>query len=429
MRRAAPRGSELIVSVYRGFWRVVKSARLAGGPRLAMLALCAAAVMGGDSLVLAQGLSEQQVRCLQLQQELASAQGGGGANRDDLGRIEQQIAQADRVFQGTRAAMEDAGCFESFFIFGRGLVRSPKCLKMNDRVEDARRQLTQLQQQRQTLMGGGGNKRRQAELQAALARSGCGGVRAPQPRRGGGLFDFFGGGREEEEELPQTPIYRSVDPNGRYRSVCVRLCDGFFYPIHYSIYGSQLGQDAEQCQSSCAAPAELYVYRNPGQEIEQAVSLNGSAYMDLPVALRFRKEFVNGCSCKQAEYNPTEIEAANKRAEADAAAQPVKGKGKATAKAPPPPQAPAPQAAAPAATGDQPGLDLDITGSNEPAAPPEAAPKPVPQAQKPPAPPAAAAAPPPAPSPPASASAAPPPQGQSTVIKKAAKPPVAPPAQ
>jgi len=455
MRRAAPRGSELIVSVYRGFWRVVKSARLAGGPRLAMLALCAAAVMGGDSLVLAQGLSEQQVRCLQLQQEFASAQGGGGANREDLGRIEQQIAQADRVFQGTRAAMEDAGCFESFFIFGRGLVRSPKCLKMNDRVEDARRQLTQLQQQRQTLMGGGGNKRRQAELQAALARSGCGGVRAPQPRRGGGLFDFFGGGREEEEELPQTPIYRSVDPNGRYRSVCVRLCDGFFYPIHYSIYGSQLGQDAEQCQSSCAAPAELYVYRNPGQEIEQAVSLNGSAYMDLPVALRFRKEFVNGCSCKQAEYNPTEIEAANKRAEADAAAQPAKGKGKGkpTAKAPPPPQtpspqaaAPAPQAAAPAATGDQPQLDMDVTGSNEPAASPapEAAPAAVPAAQQPPAPPPAVEAaapppPPPAPPPTAEAAAAPPPPpasaaapgdpaGQSTIVKRKTVPPPAPPA-
>ena len=69
------------------------------------------------------------------------------------------------------------------------------------------------------------------------------------------------------------------------------------------------------------------MYRNPGQEIEQAVSLNGSAYMDLPVALRYRKEYVNGCSCKQAEYNPTEIEAANKRAEADAAAKPAKGKG------------------------------------------------------------------------------------------------------
>ena len=124
------------------------------------------------------------------------------------------------------------------------------------------------------------------------------------------MFDFFGGGQEDDEQLPQTPIYRSIDPNGRYRSVCVRLCDGFFYPVPYSTYGSLLGQDAQSCQANCAAPAELYVYRNPGQEIEQAVSLSGSAYMDLPVALRFRKEYVTGCSCKQAEYNPTEIEAA-----------------------------------------------------------------------------------------------------------------------
>ncbi len=447
MCRAAPRGSEPIVSVYRGFWRVVKAARPAGGSCLAMLALCAVALMGGDSL--AQGVSEQQIRCMQLQQELAAAQ-GGGANREELPRIDQQIAQADRVFQGTRAAMEDAGCFESFFIFGRGLVRSPKCLKMNDRVEDARRQLTQLQQQRQALTGGGGNKRRQAELQDALARSGCGG-QVRQPRRGGGLFDFFGGG-QEEEQLPQTPIYRSIDPNGRYRSVCVRLCDGFFYPIHFSTYGSLLGQDAQQCQSNCAAPAELYVYRNPGQDIEQAVSLNGSAYMDLPVALRFRKEYVTGCSCKQAEYNPTEIEASNKKAEVDPKAKP--GKGKPTAAATPAPEAaPAPQAAVPA--GDQ-ALDLDVTGSNEPAPPPapEAAPAAIPEEQQPappppveeaaapppppPAPPPAAAVNPPAPppAPPPAAAAAPPPTaaatgdpaGQSTVAKRKTAAPPPPPA-
>ncbi|MGZ8401674.1 MAG: DUF2865 domain-containing protein, partial [Methyloceanibacter sp.] len=366
---------------------------------------------------------------------------GGGANREDLPGIDQQIAQADRVFQGTRAAMEDAGCFESFFIFGRGLVRSPKCLKMNDRVEDARRQLTQLQQQRQALTGGGGNKRRQAELQDAMARSGCGG-QARQPRRGGGLFDFFGGGREEEEQLPQTPIYRSIDPNGRYRSVCVRLCDGFFYPIHYSTYGSLLGQDAQQCQSNCAAPAELYVYRNPGQDIEQAVSLHGSAYMDLPVALRFRKEYVTGCSCKQAEYNPTEIEASNKKAEVDATGKPAKGKP--TAAATPAPEAPAPQAAAPA--GDQ-ALDLDVTGSNEPAPPPapEAAPAAIPETQQPAPPPPveeAAAPPPPSPAPPPSAAVKPPappappppasaeatetPPAQSTVAKRKTAPPPPP---
>ncbi len=425
MRRVAPRGWDPIVSVYRDFWRVVASSV---GPiaraRLALLALCGAGLLGGAGLALAQGLSDRDIRCMQLQQDLVSAR-GGGANRDDVARIDQQIAQADRVFQGTQAAMEDARCFESFFIFGRGLVRSPKCLNMNDRVEDARRQLAQLQQQRQALTGGGGNRRRVAELQDALARSGCGGQPPAQKRRGGGLFDFFGGGQDDQEDVQQTPIYRSIDPNGRYRSVCVRLCDGFFYPIHYSAYGSMLAQDQQSCQSTCAAPAELYVYRNPGQEIEQAVSLNGSAYMDLPVALRFRKEYVNGCSCKQAEYNPTEIEAANKRAEADATAKPVKGKPAAKAPAPPP----AAQAAAPAGpTGAQPSLDLAVTGSNPPAA--VAPPASVPAAQKPPAP-AAAAAPPPPAAPPASSSAAPPPQqqGQSTIIKKAAKPPVAPPAQ
>jgi len=413
------------VIVYRGFWRVMAAARPAAVPCIAVFALCSAAVMGGDNPVWAQAMSEQQLRCLQLQQDLVAAQ-GGGANREDIGRIEQQIAQADRVFQGTQAAMDDAHCFESFFIFGRGLVRSPQCLKMNDRVEDARRQLSQLQQQRQALMGGGGNRRRQAELQDAMARSGCGGQVAQPRRRGGGLFDFFGGG-QDEEEIPQTPIYRSIDPNGRYHSVCVRLCDGFFYPVHFSTYGSQLSQDAQTCQSNCAAPAELYVYRNPGQEIEQAVSLNGSAYMDLPVALRFRKEYVKGCSCKQAEYNPTEIEAANKQADAS---QPAKGKVKATTKAAAPPPAPTPQAAAPAAADQQPAeqpLDVEVTGSNEQAAAPAPAPPPpaaVPPAQKPPAPPppAAAAAPPPGP-PPASASAgsatAP---AQSTVIKKAPKP-------
>ncbi len=426
---------EPALSVCRDFRRMLTSSlRPWGVARLGAAALSGCSALGGAGLALAQGMSEQQVRCLQLQQELVAARGGGGANREELVRIEQQIAQADRVFQGTRASMEDAGCFESFFIFGRGLVRSPKCLKMNDRVEDARRQLAQLQQQRQALTGGGGNKRRQAELQAAMARSGCGGVRAPQPaRRGGGLFDCFGGGGQQaEDELPQTPIYRSIDPNGRYRSVCVRLCDGFYSPVSYATYGARLGQDATQCQSNCAAPAELYVYRNPGQEIEHAVSLNGSAYLDLPVALRYRKEYVKGCSCKQAEYNPTAIESASKRADADPAAQPASG-----AAAPPAlPQEAAPQAAAPASGGAM-QFDPEVTGSNEPAPPPapEAAPPvAVPEAQQPPAPPPAAEAPPPPPPPAPTAEAAPPPPppapvatqpAQSTIIKR--KPAPAPP--
>jgi hypothetical protein len=424
MRRALGSGTNF-VNAKRNFRRLIASpVRTIGRARLVALALSGTALVSGAPLALAQ--TDQQIRCMQLQQDLAAAQGGGGANSGDVARIDQQIAGADRVFQGTQAAMEDAGCFQSFFIFGRGLVRNPQCLKMNDRVEDARRQLSQLQEQRQALTGAGGNRRRQAELQDALARAGCGGQPRQTARRGG-LFDIFGGGQDEEvQDIPQTPIYRSIDPNGRYRSVCVRLCDGFFYPISYATYASHLAQEAQQCQSSCAAPAELYVYRNPGQEIEQAISLSGSAYMDLPVALRFRKEYVQGCSCKQAEYNPTEIEAANKRAEADAASQPGKGKGKGKVAATSPAPAPAGQAAASPAPGSQPQLDLDVTGSTPPAnpAPAAAASQNPPQAQNAPAPPAAAA-----PTPPPAASASSAPAGSSSVVKKTAKPTAAPAAQ
>jgi hypothetical protein len=378
------------VGIHRHFRRIpAPSARSFGW--LGLLAFACLAFSGG-----AQAQSEQDFRCMQLQQEMAAAR-GGGLNGAELADLDQQIAQQDRIFQGTQASMDDAGCYERLFIFGRALKRTPQCLSMNNRMEDARRQLARLQEQRKSLQRGGGNRRRQAELQQALQRNGCSG--APS-NDGGGLFDFFGGPREPEY---QSPIYRSINPNGRYRSVCVRLCDGFYYPVSYSTYGSRLAQDAEACQANCAAPAELYVYRNPGQEIEQAISLQGSAYMDLPVALRYRQEYVGGCSCKQSEYNPTKIEAANKKAQADPAAT---GAAQANAAGGAPAPAPAQPAAEAPDLGQMPEFDLDITGSTEP---PEAAPaaEPAPQAAPPPPPPAAAQAP-----------AAPPPQGQSTIIKK-----------
>jgi hypothetical protein len=381
---------------------------------LAILALCGAAVAGMTGDTLAQD-SDHQIRCMQLQQELASASGGGG--REALPGIDKQIQSASRVYNGTKAAMEDSGCFErGFLIFGRGLVRSPKCLKMNDQVEDARRQVEQLQAQRDGIAGGRGNRRRQAELMDALARNGCSGGRPmqQQARResGGGLFGWFGRGGSDEEEAaqPEGPVYRSIDPNGRYRSVCVRTCDGFFFPVSYQTYASRLAQDASVCQSSCAAPAELYVYRNPGQEIDQAISLNGTAYSDLPAAFKYRKEYVTGCSCKANEYNPTAIEAAGQKAEA----APAPGKPGKKGSAP----APTTQAAAPAAP---PPGQLDVTGAvpAQPQAVAPVEPAPAPAAEAIPAP-AAEAVPVPAaePAPAAAEAFEPAAEPQTSVVKR-----------
>jgi len=348
-------------------WLASLAQRVGGPTRLALLAIFGTA-LAGAGFAFAQ--DDQQVRCMQLQQELASARGGGG--RSQLPAIDRQIQDATRVYRGTKAAMEDAGCFErGFLIFGRGLVRTPKCMQMNNRVEDARRQVDQLQEQRAAIAGGGGNRRRQAELMDALARNGCGGQYQQPARResGGGLFGWFGRERvqEPDQQYSNQPVYRSIDPNGRYRAVCVRTCDGFYFPITYQTYAGRLAQDAALCQASCAAPAELYVYRNPGQDLEQAISLNGVPYQELPNAFKYKTTYVKGCSCKESEYNPTEIEAANQKAEATPAAGKPGAKKKATAAAT---QAPASQAAqAPQQ------LDLNVTGAipNAGAAPPQPA--------------------------------------------------------
>ncbi len=49
------------------------------------------------------------------------------------------------------------------------------------------------------------------------------------------------------------------------------------------------------CQRECpAAEAVLYSYRNPGEDMNQAVSINGQPYTEFPNAFRYRKEYHGG---------------------------------------------------------------------------------------------------------------------------------------
>src|SRR6202007_1385623 len=49
-----------------------------------------------------------------------------------------------------------------------------------------------------------------------------------------------------------------------------------------------------------AAESSLYAYRNPGEDMSQAVSINGQPYSSSPNAFRYRQEFNPSCSCKAA---------------------------------------------------------------------------------------------------------------------------------
>lgn len=113
----------------------------------------------------------------------------------------------------------------------------------------------------------------------------------PEPRPPAGLFsgifdDFRWGG-------PSAPRQSSAT----YRTVCVRLCDGYYWPISYATTRSSFERDAAKCEASCGG-AKLYVYRNPGEEAEDMVDLRGQPYTRLTTAFLYRTQYDAQCKCQ-----------------------------------------------------------------------------------------------------------------------------------
>ena len=147
----------------------------------------------------------------------------------------------------------------------------------------------------------------QNDIIRELARNGCGQQYVQEARRRDSarnpLSMLFGG---EESDAPRGPAtqFRNL-PFATYRTLCVRLCDGYYFPVSFSTLPNHFQRDADQCQSQCAAPAELYYHQNPGGAVEQMVSASSQQpYTTLKSAWRYRKEFVQGCSCKAPSTSP-----------------------------------------------------------------------------------------------------------------------------
>ncbi len=248
--------------------------------------------------------SSREEYCRQLEQELASDWMAGSRSRQHLPQIEEEIRKQDAIFQREQARAERANCYESLFIFGRKLRRTPKCLSIHRAIEDARRVLARLQEEKDAISRASDGNRRQDNLIAALARAGCGQYYEREADRRRERFFPFGDGFFSQRPRREERETSTILPFATYRTMCVRLCDGFYYPVSFSTLPSRFQQDAGACQTNCAAPAELFVHRNPGEDVEQMVSLDGRPYSSIANAWRYRTEFVKGCSCKQAEYAP-----------------------------------------------------------------------------------------------------------------------------
>ncbi len=234
--------------------------------------------------------------CLRLEAQLASLDRGAGdpARAEQIRRYEdasnKQQFELDRIIaQSRRMGCQGSGFFSLFS------GQPAQCGEVNRQIQDMRANLDTILRSLEQLQGSTADREGQRRsLLMSLGQNDCGPQYRSASTQPSGFFDsLFGPGS----------ILSSSGPfqSSTFRTVCVRTCDGYYFPISYSTSPSRFAEDEQTCQRMCpAAEVRLYSYRNPGEEMTQATSISGQAYTDLPTAFRYRQEVNKSCSCKRA---------------------------------------------------------------------------------------------------------------------------------
>jgi hypothetical protein len=208
--------------------------------------------------------------------------------------------QRNELEQATTEARR-AGCMAGFFSFKKPAA---KCRPLNAAIKRMQANLDRLHDQRRNMAGDPyAADRERSDVLRQLADNGCGeqyeAYAYSGPRRRNGLFArLFGNGRIRtwggQDDWFGGPDFGF----GTFRTLCVRTCDGYYFPISFSADSAKFGEDQALCQARCpGTEVALYVHRNPGEDVTAMVSLSGEPYSNLPAAFRYRKEYDSACRC------------------------------------------------------------------------------------------------------------------------------------
>ncbi|HEY1411323.1 MAG TPA: DUF2865 domain-containing protein [Rhodopila sp.] len=244
--------------------------------------------------------------CPRLEAQLATIDRGsdsGDPAKDEQIRRYQDAAtrqqgELDRVTSQARRMGCDSSGFFSLFS-----GQSSQCGPVNNQIQQMRANMeqitTSLERLRSGGLGGADRENQRRSVLTALAQNNCGPQYANAARGGGNFLDNLFG--NNNPGAPGAPGADLGPQSGTFRTVCVRSCDGAYFPISFATVPARFPDDEKTCKALCpAAEATLYAYRNPGEDMNQAVSISGQPYSQMPNAFRFRQEFNPSCACKAA---------------------------------------------------------------------------------------------------------------------------------
>jgi hypothetical protein len=242
--------------------------------------------------------------CPRLEAQLATIDRGGGgdpAKDEQIRRYQDAAAKQQSELDRVTSQAKRMGCDSSGF-FSLFSGQSAQCGPVNNQIQQMRANLDQITTSLERLRGGGfggadrDNQRRSVLL--ALAQNNCGPQYANAARGPGNFLDNLFGNNNSNPGAPGADL---GPQSGTFRTVCVRSCDGAYFPVSFATMPARFPDDEKTCKALCpAAEATLYAYRNPGEDMNQAVSISGQSYSASPNAFRYRQEFNPSCACKAA---------------------------------------------------------------------------------------------------------------------------------
>ena len=278
--------------------RTLRSKRLRRlAPALLAFGVFALAANAQQQAQVYPGAAPRNPACIRLEGQLSMLDRGvvDPAAADQIKRLEdsagKQQAELDRMTaQARRTGCEGRGFFSLFS------GQPQQCAPLNNQIQQQRANLDRVLADLQSLQGNSADREGQRRtILGSLAQYDCG----PQYRAyaSRGFFEsLFGPGiSASAPPVPDAPL------GNTYRTVCVRTCDGYYFPISYSTLPAKFADDEKVCRAMCpATEAVLYSHRNPGEDISQAVSNTGRNYSELPAAFAYRKAINPSCSCRAA---------------------------------------------------------------------------------------------------------------------------------
>lgn len=228
----------------------------------------------------------QNAYCDNLRAQIAAA-----GNDPAAARYRAAAAKQQNEINRTAAYGRSIGCNREQFLFF-GSPPPPQCGAINAKIAQMQANLASLQR-------GTGDGQKQALLVRYDAQ--CRQRVAARPRN---IFEeLFGSAQEEEPPMREVPMGPRPEDEGAHglggsMAICVRACDGGFFPVSYSARRANLEELAELCRAQCPN-AEVTLYtRSPWRDVETALSIDGQPYSEHPNALKFTKGFDPSCTCK-----------------------------------------------------------------------------------------------------------------------------------